>query len=369
MARRNEGRKQHRLSSRALYTALGDAGPGVSPDTPVYIGDREPTQAVYSLFQYNDKEISIMTPEDVGELVTLLDPERVNWININGLADQQAIKQLCSFFHLESLSIEDILNTEHRVKIEDFGDYVLMIMKMISPTTNGELEYEQISFILAGNTIISIQETPGDFFSPVRERLKTRTGRLRKRGANWLFHALLDVIIDTYFIALESLDPRIDAIEDVTLSKNHGKELMKDIQVLKMQLNRMRRIIAPLRELTIGLTHIEISFFEEAQIPFFRDLHENVMQILESLDNSRETIAGLQEIYLATLSNRMNEVMKVLTIISTIFIPLTFIAGVYGMNFPWMPGLDSPLGFPLVMLSMAASSVAMLVFFKFKKWL
>ncbi len=367
MASRN--RTPNRKPIEPLFRNVSEAGVGAPPGSPIYIGDRIPTEAVYSLFQYNKEEMSVITPENVEEIMAMTEDGMINWINVNGLADQDAVKRLCGFFKLDPLTIEDILNTEHRPKVEDFRHYLTLITKMLTRHDDGTIEYEQVSIILTRNTVMTFQETPGDCFGPVRDRLQNGTGRLRKLGSDYLMYALLDVIVDNYFMILENLGTRLENCEEASMSAREAKTFMTGLQSLKADLNRMRRVLWPVRETVGVLLHSESDLIDKELDPFLRDLYENTVQVLEALESYRETASGIQEIFFSSVSNRMNEVMKVLTIISTIFIPLTFIAGVYGMNFEFMPELGQRWGYPGVLGLMAAVAVGMLIYFKKKKWL
>jgi magnesium transporter len=352
-----------------LFRSVNPAGIGASPGTAIYIGDREPADTTFSLIQYNQNAVAIITPESVEEVILMQDPNKINWINVNGLGHEASFKRIRDFFRLDPLTMEDILNTEHRPKVEEFGHYILVIAKTLRKKEFGSIEYEQIAFILTDRTVITFSETTGDCFEPVRERLKLGSGRLRRLGTDYLLYALLDVIVDNYFAILEHLGTRLESFEDASMSSREAKHFMAGLQGIKAELNRMRRILWPVRDVVNGLMHTESALVSEGLDRYLRDLYENAIQALEVLENYRETAAGIQEIFFSSVSNRMNEVMKVLTIISTIFIPLTFIAGVYGMNFAHMPELDSSWGYPAVIGLMIAIAGGLLLFFKKKKWL
>jgi magnesium transporter len=351
-----------------IFKSVPAGSAGSTPGSPIYIGDKAPTEAAFSLIQYDKEDISFVTPEHIEEVLAMLEDGMVNWVNINGLADQDAIKRIGGFFSLDSLTIEDVLNTEHRPKTEDFGKYLLIITKMLTKRADDTIEYEQVSIILTKNAVLTIQESPGDCFGPVRERLRTGKGRLRRSGPSYLAYGLMDIIVDNYFSILEWLGDRLEEFEDTSASPRDSAGFMAGLQNVKADLNRFRRIVWPVRE-TIGLLlHSESNLLSEEMKPFFRDLQENSIQVIEALESYRETAVGIQEVYFSSVSNRLNEVMKVLTIISTIFIPLTFIVGVYGMNFRYMPEIDKVWGYPGVMGLMVLIAVGMIVYFKRKKW-
>jgi magnesium transporter len=352
-----------------LFRSVPEGGGGSIPGSPIYIGDRAPSDAVISLIQYDQYDASFVTPDHVEEILAMLEDGMVNWVNINGLGDQDLVKRLGGFFRLDSLTIEDILNTEHRPKVEDFGHYLLVITKMLNHKADGSIEYEQVGMVLTRNAVITFQENPGDCFGAVRERIRTGTGRIRRLGAGYLAYALLDVIVDNYFVLLERLGDRLEDMETASVSARTATDFMSGLQDIKSDLNRLRRTVWPVRDSISDLLHSESELFDPGIDPYLRDLHENSIQVIEALESYRETVSGIQEVYLASVSNRMNEVMKVLTIISTIFIPLTFIAGVYGMNFRYMPELGQSWAYPAVLGVMGLIFVGMLVFFKRKKWI
>lgn len=351
-----------------IFKSVSSGNIGTSPGTPIYIGDRTPVEASLSLIQYNQDSISFVTPDSVEEILAMQEEGMVNWVNVNGLADQDLVKRLCGFFRLDVLTIEDILNTEHRPKAEDFGHYFFLITKMITRRPDGTIEYEQVSVVITRYGVITFQETPGDCFGPVRDRLKTGVGRLRRLGSSYLAYALLDVIADNYFSVLEELGDQLEKQEALAASDDPGRRFMMELQAVKADLGRMRRIVWPVREAVGDLQHSQSEILEEGLDPFLRDLYENTVQVLESLEVYREAAASIQEVYLASVSNRLNEVMKVLTVISTLFIPLTFIVGVYGMNFRHMPELDLPWAYPATWFGMALVALGMLIYFKRKKW-
>ena len=361
--------KNGRKPISPIFRSVGTAGVGTSPGTAVYIGDREPVEATFSLIQYNKGAVAVITPESIEEVILMEDPNKVNWVNVNGLGNIEAIKRLCAFHKIDPLTVEDILNTKHRPKTEDFGHYIVVISKTLTRHEYGVIEYEQVSFILTAQTVITFQESPGDCFEPVRERLKAGTGRLRRMGSDYLMYGLLDVIVDTYFSALEHLGSRLEDLETSSMSARESRNFMAGLQAVKTELNHMRRILWPTRDTVSSLMHAGSDLIREELEPYLRDLHENAIQTIEALESYREIASGIQEIFLSSLSNRMNEVMKVLTIISTIFIPLTFLAGVYGMNFENMPELKQTWGYPAVLVVMITVAIGLVLFFKRKKWL
>jgi magnesium transporter len=350
------------------FIGVSDKTAGQPPGSAIYIGDTEPTRATLSLYSYDQQSWRMECPVAAPILIDLLSPDRINWVNINGLSGG-AVESICGHLGIHPLVIEDILNTEHRPKIETFPDHVFIIIKMISPLDGGGMDYEQMSFILKGNTLVTIQERPGDCFKQVRDRIVSGLGRLRQKGADYLMYALLDLIVDNYFIVLEKLGDRLESYENMATEAAESRQFMVGLQEIKAEFLRMRRTVWPVRDMVSTLMRLDTEQIGEELSPYLRDLHENMVQSLEALETYREYTAGLVDIYLSSVNNRMGEVMKVLTIISTIFIPLTFIAGVYGMNFEFMPELGKTWGYPVVLGAMILVALGELIYFRKKKWI
>ena len=365
-------KRQHAALPRrnrvAPFVGVSDETAGLPPGSAVYIGDTEPTKATLSLYSYDQQSWRMECPVAAPVLIDLLSPDRINWININGLSGG-AVESICGYLGIHPLVIEDILNTKHRPKIETFSDHVFIIIKMLTLQDSGEIDYEQVSFILKGNTVITIQERPGDCFKQVRDRIVSGLGRLRQKGADYLMYALLDLIVDNYFVVLENLGDRLETYETMATEAAESRQFMVGLQEIKAEFLRMRRTVWPVRDMVSTLMRLDTEQIGAELSPYLRDLHENTVQSLEALETYREYTAGLVDIYLSSVNNRMGEVMKVLTIISTIFIPLTFMAGVYGMNFKFMPELEKTWGYPVILGAMALVAVGELFYFRKKKWI
>lgn len=342
-------------------------GAGLPPGSPVYIGEREPTKAILSLYSFSQEDWSAACPVSVSSLLDSLDETRIHWVNVNGLQGG-VVERLCESLGIHSLVVEDILNTQHRPHVEEYEDYLFLVTKMLNLRDDDSIEYEQVSIIIRGNLVVTIQETPGDCFGPIRERIASGSGRIRRSGADYLAYALLDVIVDNYFLILEKVGDRLERFELQAADPSAARSFMPELQEQKGELLRLRRTMWPVRDSIGALSRLEGKHISAELAPFLRDLYENCVQAIEALETYREHSASLLEIYLSSVSNRMNEVMKVLTIISTIFIPLTFLAGVYGMNFEHMPELSRPWAYPALWAVMASIAIAMLIFFKKKKW-
>ncbi len=288
---------------------------------------------------------------------------------MTGLHDTETIGKIGNNFNIHPLVLEDILNTEHRPKSELTDTSVFVVVKMISyDEIKLEVEMEQVSLILGPNFVISFQEREGDIFDSLRERIKNGKGRIRKKGSDYLLFALLDIIVDNYFVVLEKLGERIEALENSVFS-NPKPEQLQDIHKIKREMIFLRKSIWPLREMISGLIRDEIDQIDESTVPFLQDLYDHTIQVIDTVEAFRDTASGLLDGYLSSISNKTNEVMKVLTIIATIFIPLTFMAGVYGMNFENMPELKLAWSYPVLWLLMIAVGLVMIVFFRRKKWL
>ena len=293
----------------------------------------------------------------------------VTWINIDGIHQIATLEKLGECFELHPLTQEDILNTDQRPKIEDFGDYMYIVLKMFSyDNKNNEILIEQVSLILGANFVLSFQENVGDIFDPIRERIRSGKARIRKLGADYLVYALIDAIVDNYFIILEKIGEQIEFIED-QLVINPAPETLNIIHRLKRDMLFLRKSVWPLREVISGMERGESLLIKDSTKIFLRDVYDHNIQIIDTIETLRDMLSGMLDIYLSSISNRLNAVMKILTIIATIFMPLTFLAGVYGMNFKYMPELEWKWGYPLILLVMFTIGILMLFYFKRKKWL
>ncbi|MBL8966963.1 MAG: magnesium/cobalt transporter CorA [Spirochaetaceae bacterium] len=369
--KRNRRRTDRLPGARPIeppFKSISAKTAGLPPGSAVYAGDNEPTKALLSLYVYDEGSWRMECPTTTEALLSHIESGKKNWINVNGLAGG-AVERLCEALGVHALVVEDILDPGQRPRVENYDEYLYLVTKMLTTHRDGSVEYEQVSLILKGDVVVTFQETPGDCFGAVRERIVSGTGRMRRMGADYLAYSLLDVIVDNYFIVLEKLGDALEAYEFEASNPKAAKRFMAGIQELKGNLIRLRRSIWPVRDSIASLLRSEAKHLSPELAPFLRDLHENTVQVIEALETYREHTASILEIHLSSMSNRMNEVMKVLTIISTIFIPLTFIAGVYGMNFRFMPELERPWGYPVVLGVMALVAIGELVYFKIRKWI
>jgi magnesium transporter len=348
---------------------MGHKKPGQAPGTVSYVGEKKVAHMRIMLMDYDPPHVEEKEFSDVGDVLAYRDAPTVSWININGLHDTVALQKLGDHFGLHPLVLEDIVNTHQRPKMEDYQDYVYLVCRMIyfSEDTQ-QIDTEQISLVLGPNYILSFQEREGDVFDPVRERIRHGKGRIRKTGPDYLAYALLDAVVDNYFIALEKVGDRIESME-MELLDEPTTELLQAIHALKREMILVRRAVWPLREVLGRLERAESILIKEETSVFLRDVYDHTIQVADVVESFRDMLSGLQDLYLSSISNKMNEVMKVLTIIATIFVPLTFVAGIYGMNFDFMPELHWKWGYPGVWVVILTVGVVMLVYFRRRKWL
>ncbi len=338
------------------------------PGSLVYIGDKKDEKTEISIIDYTNKDLKELECKKIEECFKYKTKRSVTWINIDGISDTETISKIGKNFDLHPLVLEDILNTDQRPKIEDYDDYIFIVLKMLRHDENNKLSIEQISFILTRNVVISFQETKGDVFNAIRERIRKNKGRIRKMGADYLIYSLIDSIVDNYFLILEKVSEKIEIIED-KLIENPEPELVQEIHKLKREMIFVRKSIWPLREIINSLLREESKLIRKTTNVFLKDLYDHTIQIIDTAETFRDMISGMLDIYMSSISNKMNEVMKVLTIFAAIFIPLTFIAGVYGMNFSVMPELNWNWGYPMALIIMISVATIMLIYFKRKKWL
>lgn len=341
---------------------------GLPPGTLVYFGEKKVEKVTMSLTEYDENSCDNYEIKSVEEIDPFTDTPQVTWVSVCGLHETEFLKQVGEKFKIHPLVLEDILNTETRPKIEITEDYLFVVMKLM--TFNAEqkiLETEQVSFILGRTFLFSFSEKSDEIFNPIKERVATQLGKFRKRGSAYLLYALMDIVVDHYFLALEKVEERIETLDDEVIN-NAEKSQIESIYNLRNLLLMMRRSIWPLREIVNQLIKDDSDLLDDSIEPYLRDIYDHTIHITESIEQQREITNGLMEIYLSMMSNKMNEVMKVLTVIATIFIPLTFIVGIYGMNFPNMPEMNWPWAYFAVWGIMIGVTLLMLYFFKRKKW-
>ncbi len=350
---------------------------GLPPGSLIHVGEASPTTTTLKLFTYNTELVHERPLASVAECVDVENDKHVAWLDVDGLNSEGLLATIGERFHLHPLLLEDILNTDHRPKVEEYQDTLFVVAKMLGlDEETGGIHIEQICFVLRKGLVLSFQERPGDVLDPIRERIRKDLGRVRRSGSDYLLYALLDVIVDQYFVIVEDLGRRIEELERKVMLRPSNEDLLT-IQELRGLLITVNRYVTPTRELAGRLNSIQSALIDKSTRRYINDLQDHTVYIAETIGTFREMLTSLENTYHAGQNMRMTQVMKLLTIISTIFIPLTFIVGVYGMNFEWadgahplnMPELHTPYGYPVVMSAMAILAGLMLLWFRKKRWL
>ncbi len=342
---------------------------GLPPGSLVHVGEKKEEKVRITIIDYDKAQFQEKEAETVEECFPFKDKPTVTWINVDGIHEPEIVKKLGDCFGMHPLVLEDILNTDQRPKMEDYGNYIYIVLKMLYyDEKSNEMITEQVSLVLGSNFVISFQEKRGDVFNPIRERIKSDKGRVRKMGADYLAYALTDAIVDNYFTILEKIGEKVESLEEELVAKP-TPEILQAIHNLKRDLIFLRKSVWPLREVISGLERGESSLIDASTKLYLRDVYDHTIQVIDTVETLRDMVSGMLDIYLSSISNKMNEVMKVLTIIATIFIPLTFIAGIYGMNFAFMPELGLPWAYPLILLVMVGVGILMLIYFRRKRWI
>ncbi len=341
---------------------------GLPPGTLVHVGEQKTEEVKILVIEYNEQDFNVCDVKKVNECSHSYKGEMTKWIDVVGIHDVNVIAEIGSLYNLHPLVMEDILNTNQRPKVDDWGEYTYIVLKMLHfDGKTGEIVPEQASIILGEKLVITFQETKGDDFLPVIDRIINDQGRIRKTGADYLAYALLDSIIDNYFGILEKLGEKIETLEAELIEKP-TQETVNTIHFLKREMIFLRKSVWPLREVIAALERGESSRIGDSTRMYVKDIYDHVIQIIDTIELFRDMLSGMIDIYLSSINNRMNQVMKLLTIITTIFIPLSFITGIYGMNFSYIPGFELRYGVLVVLTAMVLIAVFMLYFFKKKKW-
>lgn len=342
---------------------------GLPPGALVHIGERKAEEVKIAVISYSETELQekyVKTPE---ECLVFKDRPGVTWIDVTGIHNVEVVESIGNCFGLHPLTQEDILNTDQRPKFEGFDDYIYVVLKMLFyDSVRNEVDGEQISVIISRNLVISFQEREGDVFDPVRERIRHAKGRIRKLGPDYLVHALLDAVVDSYFIIMEKFGEDIETLQEELIA-NSASGTLRNIHGLRREMLFLRKSIWPLREVIDRLERGESPLINDSTRIYFKDVYDHTIQLIDTIETSRDMLSGMLDIYLSSISNRLNAVMKVLTVIATIFMPLTFIAGVYGMNFKYMPELEWPWGYFAILTVMGTIGISMFLYFKIKKWI
>ncbi len=341
---------------------------GLPPGTLIHIGRARPERAKIRVLDYDEHQLVELKDARVEDLERFKDSRTVTWIDVVGVHDIDAVDSVGQTFGLHPLSLEDIVATDQRPKLHEYEDYLLLVMRILSPGGGGRIHEEQVSIVLGRRFVISFREGGDSVFDPVADRIRNSKGRVRKMGADYLAYALIDAVVDSYFLLLDDLTDRLERVEQ-QLFERPSVKLLRRIIKCKRDLSALRKAVWPLREALMSIQREELSLITREIAVYIRDVYDHAVHVLETAESLRENVSGNLEIYLSVTSNRMNEIVKVLTVISTIFIPLTFITGIYGMNFRYMPELSLRYGYYAVLFGMLVIGLVMVAYFRKKRWI
>ncbi|MGW8301639.1 MAG: magnesium/cobalt transporter CorA [Desulfobacterales bacterium] len=360
---------QKKIKRTSKFLKKSSQKAGMSPGVVVHVGEQKIDTARITLMAYDQTRLEEKQLKRIEDCFAYKDTPPVGWINIDGLHEVELIEKIGTHFNIHPLTQEDIVNTGQRPKVEDFEEYIYLVFKMLKfDETIGHITSEQVSLIVGPHYLLSFQETEGDVFNSVRERIRKGRVHIRKSGPDYLAYALIDAVVDHYFLILEKMGEKIEHFEE-QLHAQPTPEILKATHDLKRELIYFRKQVWPIREVLNAWQKSESSIVQETNKVFIRDVYDHTMQVIDTIDSLRDIISGLMDLYLSTVSNKMNEVMKVLTIMATIFIPLTFVAGIYGMNFKYMPELEWKWSYPVLWIVLVVIFFGMIFYFKRKKWL
>ncbi|MGB3944262.1 MAG: magnesium/cobalt transporter CorA [Methanothrix sp.] len=345
---------------------------GLPPGTLVHVGEERTEPVRITVLDYDEDSLHEFCPTSIDQCSDFRDSPSVTWIDVVGVHRPEVVEKIANCFGIHPLVQEDVVHTEQRPKMEDYDDYVFIVLKMLTspdePDGDDEIRSEQLSLIVGRGFVLSFQETEGDVFDPVRDRIRKSKGKIRRRGADYLAYSLIDAVVDNYFPILEAAGEELELLEDELLA-DPSSDASQQIHQMKREMIFLRKSVWPLRDVISRLARGESEIFSDSTAIYLRDVYDHTVQVIEEIETIREILSGMLDIYLSTISNRMNEVMKVLTIIATIFIPLTLVAGIYGMNFDYMPELHWRYGYPAVLLFLTSAGVIMLIYFRRRRWI
>lgn len=342
---------------------------GQVPGELIFVGEQKTAEVHIRVIDYDQEQLSDQELRDIKDGLIYKETPTVTWINVNGLHDTELIREIGKGFGLHPLVLEDIVNTGQRPRMEEYDDYLYFALKMMRyDEGTGKVSSEQLSMVLGKNFLLTFQEQPGDVFEPVRERIRKQKGRIRKVGIDYLAYALLDTVVDNYLYIIERMGEQIEEIEDRILD-NPTQAVLTKINDYKREMNYLRKTIRPAREFILQLSRLDSTLLQDSTLPFLKDLLDLSNQAVDVIDSYREMLSDHLNIYNTGISNRLNEIMKVLTIFSAIFIPLTFIAGIYGTNFEFVPELKYRYSYFVMWGVMVVVAGFMLRFFRRRGWL
>jgi len=361
--------KKKKKRTRPIRIRQSEAA-GMIPGSIVHIGQKKVDQATMELFDYSAEDVKWYQTLDLEECVSKLnDKQTVTWLNVNGIHDISLLQGIGNQFNLHSLTLEDIANTSQRPKIEMHDNYMFFTLKMLEfDREQKEVVSEQVSFVLSDSVLISFQEKEGDVFTSVRERIMEAKGRVRTKNSDYLLYALVDVIIDHYFFIIEAIGDQLEYLEEGVLD-DPSPETLEEIQRLKKELRDIRKAVFPLREGINSILRGESRYINQNIFKYYRDLYDHTISVIETVETHKEQLSSVKDLYLSSLSNKMNNIMKVLTIMASIFIPLTFVSGIYGMNFANIPELNWEHGYLYFWGLIITLTILMILLFKKQKWL
>jgi magnesium transporter len=353
----------------SLFLKKGSEKAGLPPGTVVFVGEKKVEEIRITIIDYDEHQYAEREVKNIEECFSFKDTPSISWINIDGVHQVDVIEKLGAHFVLHPLLQEDVVNTHQRPKFDEFDDHLFIVLMMFFLNEEeNELQGEQISLIVGANFVISFQERQGDVFDQVRERLRNGKGRIRKKGSDYLAYSLIDAIVDSYYNILEGLGENIESLQEQMVFEPKQEDL-QIIQHLKRDMLFFRKSVWPLREVISGLAKSDSTLIKEDVLVYVRDVYDHVIQAIDTIETFRDMLSAMLDIYLSSVGNRMNQVMKVLTIIATIFIPMTFLAGIYGMNFKYMPELEWKYAYLVFWLVVVTVFIIMISLFKKKKWL
>lgn len=342
---------------------------GMAPGSLVHVGERRTDQPNITLFEFDADSLLEKRFKSLAESREHGRGKGTLWLNVHGLHEPEVMAEIGRRFGLHPLVLEDILNTDQRPKVDDYGDYLYIVARFFDyDTATGAIASDQVSIVLGADFVLTFQERPTGCFDPLRERLRGDKGQIRRLGADYLAYSLLDTLVDRYFVVLEQMTERTEALEDQLLQQA-TPALLKEVHEIKREAMTLRRAVWPLREVINSLTRADPRFFKPATQPYLRDIYDHTVHVIESLEGIRDLIAGMLDIYLSSMSNRVNLEVRILTVITTLFMPAALIAGIFGMNFKAMPLLEDSEGFLISLSMMAAIAGVMVTIFWRRRWL